>query len=114
MRQVKDQGNYKLDPYYIQEPDGGDREIRHANMARVSSVEVLQVKPNEPDRETDDSSMDQETKDELELAEALSGSGDKGIFREVMRQATRVMPVQFPASDTEDSEAEELGNGYDL
>jgi hypothetical protein len=61
----------------------------------------------------DDPRMDQETKDELELAEASSGSEDEWIFREVIVQATRAIRKQL-LSDTDDSEAAELGNGYDF
>jgi hypothetical protein len=102
IREVKSRGNYELDKYYIQEPNSSYREIRRANTPRVSSVEVPQVKLNEPGGETDDSRMDKETKDELELAEASSGGGDEGIFHEVRGQASRAVREQLLRSDADD------------
>jgi hypothetical protein len=66
-----------------------------------------QVKLIEPGGESDDSSVDQENKDELELAEASSWSRDKGTFRKVIGQATWAMREQLLRSDCDDCEAEE-------
>ena len=61
----------------------------------------------EPDTE---STVDEETREELELAEAYSG-GDK-ILREVIGQATDVMRKQLQVEDVTNSEDsdEESGN----
>ena len=110
MRQVQIRGNYELDKYYIKDPDTGKyREILRNTVTGVNAVELPTVgmTAGEPDTE---SSVDEETREELELAEAYSG-GDE-ILREVIGQATDVMRKQLQVegvTDSEDSE-DESGN----
>ena len=110
MRQVQIRGNYELDKYYIKDPDSGKyREILRNKVTGVNAVELPTVgrTAGEPDTE---SSVDEETREELELAEAYSG-GDE-ILREVIGQATDVMRKQLQVegvTDSEDSD-EESGN----
>ena len=110
MRQVHIHGNYKLDKYYIKDPDTGKyREILYNTVTGVNAVKLPRVGMivGEPDTE---SSVDEETREELELAEGYRG-GDE-IFREVIGQATDVMWKQLQVegiTNSEDSE-DELGN----
>lgn len=109
MRQVQIRGNYGFDKYYIKDPETGKyREVLRNMVTTVNSVELPTVgmTAGEPDTE---SSVDDETREELELAEAYSG-GDE-ILREAIGQATDVMRKQLQVDGITDSEESEYESG---
>ena len=103
LKKVKARGNYERDTYYIQNSRGTFVEIPHEGEAGVNAVEVPAVRL--ADHEYGDSSLDDETRAELELAET-GGDAGEDILREVIHQATLEMIHQTTFDETE-------GSGYD-
>ena len=112
LKKVKARGNYERDAYYIQNSKGTFVEIPREGEMQASTVDVPMVRL--ADREYGDSSFDEETKAELELAET-GGDGNEDILREVISQATQEMIGQTGGEATDwsgyDSGDEESGNG---
>jgi len=115
MRQVKLRGNYELDKYYIKDSKGKYIEVPRNVTAPVNAVEVPRIRISY-DEVGMGSSIDEETRDELELAEASSEPGDDEILREVIGQATDVMRKQMRADDpgSPDETDPESGNESDF
>ena len=89
MRPVQIRGNYEFDKYYIKNTDTGKyHEILCNFVTAVNTIELPTVRliAGAPDTE---SSVDEETIEELKLTEAYGG-GDK-ILREVIGQAIDVI-----------------------
>jgi hypothetical protein len=116
MQQVRMRENYDLDKYYIRDPENGKyREVQRNTITNVNAVELPKVRltEGEPGTET---SMDNESRDQLELAEAYNEPRGDEILQEVIGQASDVMRRQLNGdgiTDSEDSESE-LGNGSDF
>ena len=100
LKKVKARGNYERDTYYIQNSRGTFVEIPREGEACASAVEVPAVRL--ADREYGDSSFDEETRAELELAE----TGGEDVLREVIHQATLEILQQTTYDETD-------GSGYD-
>jgi hypothetical protein len=113
MRQVRMRGNDELDKYYIRDPENGKyREVQRNTITNVNAVELQKVRLTEGEPGTE-KSMDDETRDELELAGAYKKRGGDEILQELIGQATNVMRRQSQGdgiTDLEDSESD-LGNG---
>ena len=115
LKRVKARGNYELDTYYIQNSRGRYVEIPRDTEMRANAVEVPTVRLT--NLGYGESSVDDETREELELAVTTSESEDD-VLREVIGQATREMRRQTASDDTEasgyDSGDEWAGNGGDF
>jgi hypothetical protein len=84
-------GNYELVRYYIRDPDNGKYwEVQRNTITNVNTVElpIVSLTEEEPGTVT---SMDNKTRDELELAEAYKEPGGNEILPEVTGQDTDVM-----------------------
>ena len=114
MRQVKIRGNYELDKYYIKDTKDKYCEVPRNTAAQVNSVELPKIRLTDIDSGVE-SSLDDETRQELELAEASSEPGDDEILREVIGQATDVMRRQYLADASDNSDDEyDAGNDSDF
>ena len=108
-------GNYELDEYYIKDGKQRYREVLRNTTMQVNAVELPRVwlAPNEYGMAA---SMDDETRSELELAEASSDHGDEEILCEVIGQATDVMRKQMRMDESSESDEpdSEAGNESDF
>jgi len=115
MRQVKMRGNYELDTYYLKDGKGKYREVPRNTVSNVNAVEWPCVRLTGSDSGTE-SSMDDETRNELELAEASSEPGGDEVLREVIGQATDVMRRQLrqdnPTDASEPESDSSSGNAF--
>ena len=113
MRQVKLRGHYDQDKYYIKDPSSGKhREVLRNTISNVNAVDLPRIRRTEGEPGTE-SSIDGETRDELELAETCSEPGGEEILREVIGQATDVMRRQLRGegvTDSDDDSEFESGN----
>ena len=94
---------------------GRYREVLRNTVTNVNSVDLPRIRLAEGEPGTD-SSIDEETRDELELAEAYSEPGGDEILWEVIGQATDIMHKQLRGdgnTDAADSESES-GNESDF
>ena len=114
MRQVKIRGNYELDKYYIKDEKDKYREVPRNTAAQVNTVELPRIRRTYSESGAE-SSLDDETRQELELAEASSEPGDDEILREVIGQATDVMRRQMRVDMSDSSEEDyDAGNESDF
>ena len=87
LKRVKARGNYELDTYYIQNSRGRYVEIPRDAEFRASAVEVPTVHITR--NEYGESSLNEETREELELAVSTSDSEDD-VLRQVVGQAAGI------------------------
>ena len=118
MKQVKMRGNYELDKYFIKDSKHKYREVPRNYTTHVHAVELPRVRIAD-DPYGEPSSMDEETREELELAEASCEPGSDEILREVIGQATDVMRKQMSVDDMSSSDEThesnlESGNDFDF
>ena len=92
-----------MDTYYLQNSRGCFVKIPHVAEFRTSAVEVPTVFLTQ--REYGESSLDDETKEELELAVTVSNR-ENDVLRQVIGQATGELRHQTTSEVTE-------GSGYD-
>ena len=114
MRQVKIRGNYEMDKYYIKDSKDKYHKVPRNTAAHVNAVELPKIRLTDIDSGVE-SSLDDKTRQELELAEASSEPGDDEILREVIGQATDVMRRQYLADASDNSDDEyDVGNDSDF
>ena len=111
---MKIRGNYELDKYYIKNDKGKYREVPRNSTAQVNAVELPRIRLNS--ESGIESTVDKETRRELELADESSEPGEDEILREVIGQATDVMRKQMRSdgSDRADDQELDLGNESDF
>ena len=114
MRRVKIRGNYELDKCYIKNDKGKYREVRGNSAAQVNAVKLPRIRLNS--ESGIESTVDEATHRELELAEESSELGEDEILREVIGQATDVMRNQMrrDESDSLNDQELDLGNESDF
>ena len=115
MRKVKMHGNYELDKYYIKDKKQKYWEVLRNNSSPVNAVELPSIRLTD-DESRMGSSMDDGTRDKLELAKASGEPGGEEILREVIGQATDVMRRQLRIDESSSSEGSESEsrNGFDF
>ena len=109
MWQVKIRGNYELDKYYIKDDKGNYHEVPRNSTAQVNAVEFPRIRLNS--KSGIESTVDKETRRELELAVESSEPGEDEILREVFGQATDVMRKQMRSDGSDSSDDQELDSG---